>query len=67
VLGLIEVGSIFSNEFDLFCSENKIIHEKTPLYSPQSNGVAKIKNQTLMDLVNTMLGTSGMVKAWWGR
>lgn len=44
----------FSNEFDLFCLENGIIHERTPPYSPQSNGVAKRKNQTLMDLVNAM-------------
>jgi len=60
-------GEYFSNEFDLFCVENGIIHERTPPYSPQSNGVAERKNRTLMDLVNVMLGTSGMAKAWWGR
>ena len=60
-------GEYFSNEFDLFCAENGIIHERTPPYLPQSNGVAERKNQTLMDLVNAMLGTSGMAKAWWGR
>jgi hypothetical protein len=27
-------GEYFSNEFDVFCSENRIIHERTPLYSP---------------------------------
>ena len=59
-------GEYFSNEFDLFCAENGIIHERTPPYSPQSNGVAERKNRTLMDLVNAMLGTSGMAKAWWG-
>jgi transposase InsO family protein len=59
-------GEYFSNEFDLFCSENGIIHERTPPYSSQSNGVAKRKNRMLMDSVNAMLGTSGMAKAWWG-
>ena len=43
-----------------------IIHERTPPYSPQSNGVAERKNCTLTDLVNAMLDTSGLSKAWWG-
>jgi transposase InsO family protein len=28
-------GEYFSNEFDLFCTEHGIIHERTLLYSPQ--------------------------------
>src|SRR6266542_3487332 len=59
-------GEYFSNEFDLFCAEHGIIHERTPPHSPQSNGVAEKKNRTLTDLVNAMLGTSGLSKAWWG-
>ena len=66
-LGLTVVESIFSNEFDAFCAEHGIIHERTPPYSPQSNGVAERKNRTLTDLVNAMLDTSGLSKAWWGR
>ena len=60
-------GEYFSNEFDLFCVDNGIIQERTPPYLPQSNGVVERKNRTLMDLVNAMLGTSGMAKTWWGR
>ena len=60
-------GEYFSNEIDLFCVENEIIHERAPPYSPKSNGVAERKNPALMDLVNAMLGTSDMAKAWWGR
>jgi transposase InsO family protein len=61
------VGEYFSNEFDLFCAEHGIIHERTPPYSPQSNGVAERKNHILTDLVNSTLETTGLSKAWWGR
>nr|ABA94191.1 retrotransposon protein, putative, Ty1-copia subclass [Oryza sativa Japonica Group] len=59
-------GEFFSNEFDLFCEEHGIIHERTPPYSPESNGIAERKNRTLTDLVNAMLDTAGLPKAWWG-
>jgi transposase InsO family protein len=54
------------NLFTLFCEEHGIIHERTPPYSPQSNGVAKRKNRTLTDLVNAMLDTPGLSMEWWG-
>jgi transposase InsO family protein len=47
-------GEYFSNLFILFYEEQGIIHERTPPYSPQSNGVAEIKNRTLTDLVNAI-------------
>jgi transposase InsO family protein len=50
--------------FSGFCVEHDIIHERTPPYSPQSNGVAERKNHTLTDLVNAMLETSGLSKEW---
>ena len=59
-------GEYFSNEFYLFYAEHGIIHERTPPYSPQSNEVAERKNHTLTDLVNAMLDTAGLSKAWWG-
>ena len=59
-------GEYFSNEFSEFCAEHGIIHERTPPYSPQSNGVAERKNCTLSDLVNAMLDTEGLSKEWWG-
>jgi hypothetical protein len=46
--------------------EHGIIHERTPPFSPQSNGIAERKNRTLIDLVNAMLSTTGLSKAWWG-
>jgi transposase InsO family protein len=60
-------GEYFSNEFDLFCAEYGIIHERMLPYSPQSNEVAERKNRTLTDLINSMLETARLSKAWWGR
>ena len=59
-------GEYVSNEFSQFYEENRIIHEITPPYSPQSNGIAERKNRTLCDLVNAMLQSSGMSDYWWG-
>ena len=60
-------GEYFSNEFSQFCVDNGVIHERTPPYSPQSNGVVERKNRTITDLVNAMLDTTGLSKEWWGR
>jgi transposase InsO family protein len=59
-------GEYFPKIFDEFYEEHSIIHERTPPYSPQSNGVAERKIPTLSDLVNSMLDTAGLSKAWWG-
>jgi hypothetical protein len=58
-------GKYFSNNFSEFCAEHGIIHERTPLYSPQYNRIAERKNRTLTDLVNAMLDTAGLSKEWW--
>jgi transposase InsO family protein len=60
-------GEYFSNEFDLFCVKHGIIHERMSSYSPQSNGVVERKNRTLTSLVNFMMETAGLSKAWWER
>ena len=59
-------GEYFSKIFDEFCEEHGIIHERTPPYSPESNGIAERKNLTVTDLVNSMLDAAGLFKAWWG-
>ena len=56
----------FPKIFDEFCEEHGIIHERTPPYSPESNGIAERKNSTVTDLVNSMLDTTGLSKVWWG-
>jgi hypothetical protein len=44
--------------------EHGIIHERMPPYSPQSNGVTKRKNHTSTNLVNVMLDSVVLSKAW---
>jgi len=56
----------FPKIIDEFCEEHGIIHERTPPYSPESNRIAERKNRTVTDLVNSMLDTAGLSKAWWG-
>jgi transposase InsO family protein len=60
-------GEYFSSEFSDLCVEHEIIHERTPLYSLQPNGIAERKNHTLTELVNAMLETAGLSKEWWGK
>ena len=60
-------GEYTSNELTLFCEENGILHEVTASYTPQSNGVDGRKNRTLMDMVNSMLISSGAPKNLWGK
>nr|GEX29464.1 zinc finger, CCHC-type [Tanacetum cinerariifolium] len=43
-----------------------IIHETTAPYTPQQNGVAKIKNRVLKEMVNSMLSYSGLSEGFWG-
>jgi transposase InsO family protein len=57
-------GEYFPILFDEFCAEHGIIHERIAPYSPESNGIAERKNRMLTDLVNAMLDTTGLSKAW---
>ncbi|OMO89770.1 Integrase, catalytic core [Corchorus capsularis] len=44
-----------------------IIHEVTPPYSPESNGVAERKNRTLKEMMNAMLVSSNAHDNLWGK
>ena len=55
-----------SNEFNLFCEEHGIIHERTPPYSLESNGVAERKNRTLTEMVNAILKIAKLPWEWSG-
>ena len=49
-----------------FCAQHGIVHETTPPYTPQSNGVAERKNRTLKEMMNAMLLSSGLPNNMWG-
>ena len=59
-------GGEYVEPFSAFCAQHGIIHEVTPPYSPQSNGVAERKNRTLKEMMNAMLGSSGLAQNIWG-
>ena len=46
-------GEYTSKEFEAFCKEAGIKRELTTPYNPQQNGVAEIKNRTIMEAVKT--------------
>ena len=59
-------GEYESNSFKEFCEKNGIIHEVTPPYSPESNGIAVRKNSTLKEMMNAMLVSSSLSSNIWG-
>ncbi|GAA0183261.1 hypothetical protein LIER_42371 [Lithospermum erythrorhizon] len=50
-----------------FCEMNGIIHETSAPYLPQQNGIVERKNQTLKNMINVMLQSSGLSNEMWGK
>ena len=59
-------GGEYNEPFNAFCREHGIVHQTTAPYSPESNGVAERKNRTLKEMMNAMLGESGLAQNMWG-
>lgn len=59
-------GEYVSDSFNNFCSSEGIIHEVTPPYTPQHNGVVERKNRTIMNMVRSMLKCKKLPKFLWG-
>src|SRR5436190_19054797 len=56
-----------SNEFDVFCADNGIMHQTTSGYTPQQNGIAERKNHTLLNMINCMINHAGTLFESMGR
>ena len=59
-------GGEYESPFAQICVENGIVHQTTAPYSPQSNGIAERKNQTLKEMMNVLLISSGLPQNLWG-
>jgi transposase InsO family protein len=58
-------GEYTSNEFENYCSENGIRHEKTVPGTPQHNGVAERINRIIVKKVRYMLRMAKLPKSFW--
>ena len=55
-----------SQEFLDYLRDNGILFQWTPPYTPQHNGVAEKRNQTLLDMVRSIMGKVDLPKSFWG-
>eukprot|EP00253_Pinus_taeda_P015702 PITA_15702 len=58
-------GEYISKEFLRFCRENGIHKQFTARYTPQQNGVAEMKNKTIMDMSRSMLKAKHLPNDYW--
>nr|GEV51238.1 hypothetical protein [Tanacetum cinerariifolium] len=58
-------GEYMSQEFLDHLKEHGIIAHRTPLYTPQNNGVSERRNRTLLDMVRSMMSQTTLPKSLW--
>jgi len=58
-------GEFTSKEFTDFCTHHGISRQLTAAYTPQQNGVAKRKNNTIMNAVRAVLHEKQVPKSFW--
>ena len=58
-------GEFTSQDFNEFCKENGIKRHLTTSYTPQQNGVVERKNQTIMNMVRSMISEKKLPKTFW--
>ncbi|GJQ95446.1 putative ribonuclease H-like domain-containing protein [Tanacetum coccineum] len=58
-------GEYMSQEFLNHLKDHEIISHRTPPYTPQHNGVSERRNQTLLDMVRSMMSQTTLPKSFW--
>lgn len=66
ILGSDRGGEYFFHEFDDFCEEHGIIHQRSAPRTLQQNGLAERKNRTIVKMINYMLVNSKLPFNLWG-
>ncbi|GKB08315.1 retrotransposon protein, putative, ty1-copia subclass [Tanacetum coccineum] len=59
-------GEYLSHEFVNHMKSYGIISQLTPPYTPQHNKVFERRNQTLLDMVRSMMNLTALPKSFWG-
>jgi transposase InsO family protein len=59
-------GEYLSHEFSSHLKSCRIIPQLTPPTTPQRNGVSERRNQTLLDMVRSMMRQSDLPLSFWG-
>ena len=57
-------GEYNSHEFAIFCENHGIKRQLTTTYTPQQNGVCERKNRTIMNMVQSLLTTTSILKSF---
>ena len=62
-------GEYTSKDVEFFCIQHGIIHEVTAPYTPQDNGLAEMRNRTVMNMARCMLKEKHLPSEfwWWNR
>jgi len=58
-------GEFTSNEFATFCEKNEIHREMIAPCTPEQNGVAQRKNQTVVEMTRSIMNAVGLLKKLW--
>jgi transposase InsO family protein len=59
-------GEYLSHEFSSHLNSYGIIPQLTPHETPQRNGVSERRNQTLLDMVRSMMSQPDLPLSFWG-
>jgi hypothetical protein len=59
-------GKYLSYEFTMYLKECEIVSQLAPPGTPQWNGIFERRNQTLLDMVRSMMSNTTFSKIFWG-